>query len=320
MSVRLMEPWLLLLAVGVVPLMVWYLHNRSRREGRVRFSTLGVLAQLPGTARITLRPTLDVLRLLALLLIVLALARPAVTRTAEASPRAGIDLVLAIDISYSMSEHDLGPKSRLEYAKEVVQEFISNRTGDRVGLVAFAGEAVGVSPLTQDYPVLLGMVGDVNHGRLPEGTAIGNGLATSVNLVREGQGKSRVVILLTDGQSNAGDVTPDVAMKMAQTLNIRTYTVGVGASTGGPAGGRRSGIDEDGLRRIADTTGGAYFRATDEETLAQIYRTIDELEKNELGTQREVQVQDLSGYVLLASALLLGFEVLLGSTLFRRVA
>jgi len=315
-----MEPWLLLLVAGVIPLMVWHLRSRNQRAGRVRFSTLGVLAQLPGTARIAWRPALDVLRLLALLLIVLALARPAVTRTAEASPRAGIDLVLAIDTSYSMSEYDLGPRSRLEYAKETVQEFISNRTGDRLGLVVFAGEAVGVSPLTQDYPVLLGMVTDVNHGRLPEGTAIGNGLATSVNLVREGQGKSRIVILLTDGQSNAGDVTPDVATRMAQTLNIRTYTVGVGAATGGPGGGRRSGIDEEGLRRIADATGGAYFRATDDETLAQIYRTIDQLEKNELGTQREVQVQDLSGFALLAAALLLALEVLLGNTLFRKVA
>lgn len=315
-----MEPWLLVAALALLPLVVWHLRSRPQREGRVRFSTLGVLAQLPVSPRVRWRPVVDVLRVLALLLVVVALARPAVTRTAEASPRAGIDLVLAIDTSYSMSERDLGPRSRLETAKDVIQEFVSNRTGDRIGLVAFAGEAVGVSPLTQDYPLLLGLVEDVDHGRLPEGTAIGNGLATAVNLVREGQGKSRVVILLTDGQSNAGDIRPDTAAQLAQTLNVRVYTVGVGSAPAG-GGGRRfgGGIDEETLQRIADATGGAYFRATDERALAEIYQTIDQLEKTELGTQREVQVQDLSGYALLLAALFLALEVVLASTVFRRV-
>lgn len=318
MNVRLMEPWLLVLGPALLALAVWQWRGRAQREARVRFSTLGVLARLPATARVAWRPATDVLRVVTLLLIALALARPAVTRTAEASPRAGIDLVLALDTSYSMSEHDLGPKSRLETAKDVIQEFVGGRQGDRIGLVIFSGASVALSPLTTDYPVLLGMLSEVDHGKLPEGTAIGDGLATAVNAVREGQGKSRVVVLLTDGQNNSGEVSPANAAKLAQALNVRAYTIGVGAA---PRGGRRgtaSGIDEDTLHQISDQTGGAYFRATDEASLTQIYQTIDKLEKTELGSQRLVQVQDLSGFVLLGAALLLGIELALRNTVFRR--
>lgn len=322
MNVRLLEPWLLLLALAVIPVMLWTIRNAAPREGRVRFSTLGVLARLPVTARVRWRPIVDVFRLLALLLVVLALARPAVTRTAEASPRAGVDLALAMDISYSMSERDLGSKTRLDTSKDVIQDFVSGRQGDRIGLVVFAGEGVGVSPLTTDYPVLLGLLGGVDFGKLPEGTAIGNGLATAVNLVREGQGKSKVVVLLTDGQNNSGDVSPTAATQLAQRLNVKVYTVGVGASRATDRT-RRSfggGVDEEGLKAIADATGGAYFRATDENTLKDIYDTIDRLEKTEQGTQREVRVIDLSGYVLFGALLLLIAELAFRNTLFRRAS
>ncbi len=325
MNIRLMEPWLLVLALALVPALLWRRRQGPQREARVRFSTLGVLTRLPVTARVAWQPVLLVLRVLALLLVVLALTRPAVTRVAEASPRNGVDLVLAVDISYSMSEHDLGPKSRLETAKDTMQEFISGRQGDRIGLVAFAGAGVSVSPLTSDYPVLLGLLSQVNHGKLPEGTAIGNGLATALNLVREGQGKSRVVVVLTDGQNNAGEILPEAAAKLAQTLNVRVYTIGVGAAARGGAtlrGGRTGftgdSIDEELLRNIAESTGGAYFRATDQDALKQVYATIDRLEKSDTGTQRQIEVQDLSIYALLGALALLFLEVALQNTLFRK--
>ena len=322
MNVHLTQPALLALVLLVPPLMLWHLFRLSRSEGRVRFSTVGLLAQLPVTLRIRLRPLVDVLRVLALLLIVLALARPVATSTAEASASAGIDLAISIDVSGSMREQDLGPKNRLETAKDVVQEFISSRTGDRIGLVAFAGEAVAVSPLTQEYPVLLGLLGQVDFGRIDGGTAVGNGLAKAVSLVREGQGKSHVVILLTDGASTGGDISPEQAARLAESLRVRVYTIGVGSvgETSFDARRRFRDLDEPTLRRIAGATGGAYFRATDESKLKAIYRTIDEMEKTAEGTRRVVQVQDLSGFVLFAGALLLMGELLLRNTIFRRTA
>jgi len=319
-NLQLVEPALLALALVISPLMAWHICSRARREGRVRFSTLRLLAQLPATPRVTWRPALDVLRALALLLVVLALARPVVTSTAEASASAGIDLVISIDISGSMAERDLGPKSRLETAKDVVQEFISSRSGDRIGLVAFAGEAVAASPLTQDYPVLLGLLGEVDFGRIDGGTSLGNGLAKAVSLVQEGHGATHVVILLTDGASTGGDITPEQATRLAQSLRVRVYTIGLGALSATPLDGRRRfrDLDEPALRRIADATAGAYFRASDETKLQEIYRTIDQMEKTAQGTQRVVQVQDLSAFVLLAGALLLMLELLLHNTIFRR--
>jgi len=321
MNVQLLAPWALLLIVLIVPLMGWHIFSRARREGRIRFSTLSVLARLPLTPRARLQPVVDVLRALALVAIVIALARPTVIRAVEESPEAGIDLVLAIDISGSMAAQDLGPKSRLETAKEVMEAFLAGRKGDRIGLVAFAAEAVAVSPLTLDYGTLLGLLGDINFGSLPQGTALGNGLTAAVNLVREGSGKSRVVILLTDGRSTTGDVSPETATKLAQTLNVRTYTIGVGAPTNTELSdprARRNAMDEDGLQRMASATGGDYFRAIDETALRQVYETIDKLEKNAVGTRLSIQTQDVGNLPLFAAALFLMTELLLHATLFRK--
>lgn len=321
MNVQLLAPWALLLIVLIAPLMAWHIFTRASREGRVRFSTLSLLARLPFTPRARLQPVADILRLLALVAIVIALARPTVIRAVEESPEAGIDLVLALDVSGSMDARDLGPKSRLETAKEVMQEFLAARKGDRIGLVAFAAEAVAVSPLTQDYGTLLGLIGDINFDRLPQGTALGNGMAAAVNLVREGSGKSRVVILLTDGRSTTGDVSPEAATKLAQTLSVRTYTIGVGAPTNTELSdprARRNAMDEDGLQRMASATGGEYFRAIDETALSQVYETIDKLEKNAVGTYLASQTQDVGNLALLAGALFLMIELLLHNTLLRK--
>jgi len=262
----------------------------------------------------------------ALISLVTGLAHPTISRAADETPGQGIDIAIAIDVSYSMSATDLGPKSRLETAKDVIRQFIAGRSGDRIGVVAFASEAVSVSPLTVDYPMLLRLLDDIGHGRLPEGTAIGNGLATAVNLLRDGTGKSRVVILLTDGQNNAGDIDPESAAQMAKLLNIRAYTIGAGAAPPPARSGPRPGsvppsinIDEDLLRKISETTGASYFRAVDESALRQIYDVIGRLEKTDTGQQKFVEITDLTGYVLVLAMLLLGFESALRTTWLRRV-
>jgi Ca-activated chloride channel homolog len=258
--------------------------------------------------------------------VVTGLARPTISKAAEETPGQGIDIAIAVDVSYSMSATDLGPKSRLETAKEVIRQFVSGRTGDRIGLVAFASEAVSVSPLTVDYPMLLRLLDEIGHGRLPEGTAIGNGLATAVNLLRDGTGKSRVVILLTDGQNNAGEVSPEAAAQMAKVMNIRAYTIGAGGAPQAPRG-RGPGpssvsspnIDEDLMRKMSETTGAAYFRAVDESALRQIYDLIGRLEKTDTGQQKWVEVMDLTGYALALATALLLLETLLKTTWLRRI-
>ncbi len=328
MTLRLAEPHFLALFLLVLPLGWWSLQMARRHRPRLGFPSLRVAGRLPRTARLALQPLPFALRVIALLLLVIGLARPTISKAAEDTPGQGIDIALALDVSYSMSANDLGPKSRLDTAKQVIRDFLSARTGDRVGLVAFASEAVPISPLTVDYPMLLRLLDDVTFGRLPEGTAIGNGLATAVNLLREGNGRSRVVILLTDGQNNSGDISPEASAQMAKLLNIRAYTVGVGAA--GSAPGRTTGrnaapppsssaIDEALLRNMSETTGASYFRAVDESALKQIYDVISRLEKTDTGQQKFVDVVDLTGYVLLAAALLLLSETALRTTWLRRV-
>lgn len=327
MLVRLAEPNFLLLLLAVAPVAWWYLRTARPQQPRLGFPTIRVAGRLRRTTRQALGSLPFALRLLALLLVVIGLARPAISRAAEETPGQGIDVAIAVDVSYSMSATDLGPKSRLETAKDVIRQFISGRSGDRIGLVAFGSEAVSVSPLTVDYPMLLRLVDEVGHGRLPEGTAIGNGLATAVNLLRDGTGKSRVVILLTDGQNNAGEIAPEAAAQMAKVMNIRAYTIGAGAAPQAPrgrAGGPSSvppsvNIDEDLMRKMSETTGAAYFRAVDESALRQIYELIGRLEKTDTGQQKWVEIMDLTGYALALAAALLLLETVLRTTWLRRL-
>ena len=310
------QPYFLALLLVLVPIIYWHLRTLSKQEPRLRFSTVSIARSLPHSRRQSLRPVLDILRTVILILLVVSLARPSISRASEITQGVGIDIVMVVDISYSMSARDLGDrKTRLETAQDVIRQFVANRTGDRIGLVVFAGESVSVSPLTTDYPILLGLLDDVDHGRLPDGTAIGNGLATAVNLLRDGTGKSRVAILLTDGQNNAGDVSPMTAARMAESLKIKTYTIGVGGATRGRFS---PSIDEETLRDISDVTDGAYFRATNTDALKDIYRQIDLLEKTETGQQKYVDVMDLSTYFLLLVAVILIAETMLRNTWFRR--
>lgn len=324
MTFQLGQPYALLLLLALVPLLLWRVRSRGKEQGSLRFSSIALARMLPVSRRQRFSYIVDVMRVITLFLLVAALARPNISRASNETPTEGVDIVLALDLSYSMSAADMGNKNnRLEAAKEVIQGFVGGRNGDRIGLVGFASEGVTISPLTLDYPILLQLLSEAGFGRLPEGTSVGQGLATSVNLLREGQGKNRTVILLTDGQSNAGDISPEAAAEMAQLLNIRVYTVGVGGGGAGTGGSTRrtitDSVDEKTLRHIAETTGGSYFRALDQDALQEIYKLIAQLEKSSSGQQKYVELLDLRGPFLLISCLLLLLEIG-GRTLgFRRI-
>ena len=281
--------WLLLLLVPMAAYYVW----RTRQGGAaLQVSSVAGVAGAPRTARYYLRHLPFVLRCAALALLVVALARP---RSAEHNARStseGIDIVLAIDISTSMLAQDLRP-DRITAAREVAGSFIADRHGDRIGLVAFAGEAFTQSPLTTDQGTLQTLLGRIRSGVIEDGTAIGNGLATAINRLRESDAKSKVIILLTDGENNSGQIAPLTAADIAKSQGIKVYTIGVGTRGmapypttdyfGNPVTVQaKVQIDEGMLRKIAETTGGRYFRATDKAKLQAIYDEINTLEKSKV--------------------------------------
>lgn len=324
------EPgWLLLLAA--LPPLLW-LHWRYWRRRQPAF----LLAQLPARlqARRQLLAPPDVLfglRLLSLVALILALAdfRTATLRR-QPLPAAGIDIVLALDISASMLIEDIKP-NRLEGIKTVISRFVAGRDGDRVGLVVYAGESLNWCPLTQDYSFLQAKLNQLNEPVLADGTAIGLGLASAVNALRLSKHKSKVVILLTDGENNAGFVAPATAARLARQHGIRVYTIGIGSTGLAPmprytlTGEKiyhyvRVSLDEPALRRVAEGTGGRFFRATDAAALGQIYAAISALEQAPKGYRSRLQYQHhYRWFVWLALGFFLGAEAL-RLTLFRSVA
>jgi Ca-activated chloride channel family protein len=266
----------------------------------------------------------------AAVLLVAALARPQTGAARVEVKSEGIDIVLALDISGSMKAEDFKPNNRLTVAKEVAHKFVEGRSGDRIGLVVFAGGAYTQCPLTMDYGILTSLIDSVDFGNVPDGTAIGMALATAVNRLRDATGKSRVVILLTDGQNNAGEIDPVTAAEAARAMGVKVYTIGAG--TNGPAQipvddpvfGRRyvtidASVDEESLKKIADITGGTYFRATSAEALAAIYRNIDRMEKTEAETVEYVQYDEKGPLLALVAALLLAGGVVVGQTVGNRI-
>lgn len=280
--------WLLLLVV--VPIVVWRgLRALNAPSAAVRFSSLRLLGGAPRTWRVRLRPLPVVLRGLALALIIVAMARPQERNVVVEHTSEGIDIMLVLDTSTSMRARDFHP-NRFEAARDVAAEFVLNRTSDRVGLVVFAGKAFTQAPLTVDYHFLLRMLDEVQIGVVEDGTAIGNALAMAVARLRESDAASRVVILLTDGQNNRGEIDPVTAAELARTLGSRVYTVGVGRTQDAddddplrhPAMPATVEIDEEALRFIAEHTGGQYFHAGSKQALRAIYAEIDRLEKSEI--------------------------------------
>ncbi len=316
--------WLLLL----LPLaLLWYFVKRKEESAALKISTTEGFTKNQLLPR--LKPLLFAMRLLALAGIIVAMARP---QTKDISTRTkttkGIDIVMAIDVSSSMLARDLKP-NRLSALKEVAADFIRERPNDRIGLVAYAGESYTKTPITTDKSIVLNALREITYGQLNDGTAIGMGLATSVNRLKESKAKSKVIILLTDGVNNSGFIEPQTAADLAVEFDIKTYTIGLG--TNGNAlspiaynadgsfryGMRQVEIDEALLKDIAKVTGGKYFRATNNEKLEEIYEEINKLEKTEIEEFKYTRYEEkFRPWVLLAGVLLL-LEWVCRNTLFR---
>jgi Ca-activated chloride channel family protein len=316
------HPWVLLFLI--LPIL-WVLDLR-RRRGRMQASAAYAAVEgLPAfsSMRARARAALPYVRAAVLGLLIVALARPLFGEREEIIVSEGIDIILALDISGSMRAEDFQPDNRLKVAKDVAWHFIEGRRGDRIGLVVFASNAYTQCPLTSDYPVLFQMLDKVNFGDIRDGTAIGMGIATATNRLREAASQSRVVILLTDGRNNAGTIDPITAAELAKAVGVRIHTIAAGGTEDAPYPvddpilGRRYvrlpvSIDEETLKKVAGITGGRYFRATDAGALVGIYETIDQMEKTKIETRTFVDYSEFGGTLLLPALLLLLLELLLG--------
>ncbi len=318
--------WLLL----ILPVLAfWQWYKRKAQNPELKFPGAELLAASSSNWLARFRPVLSLLRLATIGLLIVAIARP---RTTEENSRTraaeGIDIVMAVDVSSSMLAQDLSP-NRLEATKKVASEFVKNRPNDRVGLVVYAGESFTQTPLTSDHKIILNGLKDLKNGLITDGTAIGMGLATAVNRLKESKAKSKVIILLTDGENNSGQIDPLTATQLAQEFNIRTYTIGVGSRGTAlvPIGTNVLGqmqfapaqvtIDEDLLKQIATETGGQYFRATDNESLGEIYKEIDKLEKTKLQELKFYSFDEKFENFALAAFILFALELFLRYTVYR---
>ena len=320
-------PDLLWLAL-VIPLLIAYHLLVGRRSATLTVSTLG-RKRMPRTMRYWLRPLPITLRLGALALLIVAMARPVEMEHNRKVSVEGIDIVLAVDVSTSMLAKDFNP-DRLEVAKRIGSTFIADRESDRFSLVAFAGEAFTQCPLTSDKASVGTMLSRLRSGVVDDGTAIGNGLATAINRLRESGSKSKVVVLLTDGVNNRGQISPIMAAEIARDMGIKVYTIGVGTKGKAPMPavdmfGNQTyvmadvEIDEQLLRNIAKTTGGEYFRAVDNEALKQIYARIDEMEKSEVQITHYTSYEELYFGWLLLMLLCLALEFVVERVVLNRI-
>lgn len=318
MILRFAHPWFLLglVLVAAAVALLW-LQRRNRPVAE--FSYLGLLDKTGTTMRVRARWLPTALSVLALVLIVGAIARPQSGTSSREITSEGIDIMLVLDVSGSMKAEDFKPNNRLYVAKQVIREFVKGRTNDRIGLVVFAGQSFTQCPLTLDYDVLIGFLDKIDFGMVEDGTAIGMALANAINRLRDSKAKSKIVILLTDGVNNRGEIDPLTAADVAKTLGIKVYTIGAGKPGNAlypvedPVFGKRyvyipNEIDEDVLQQIATRTGGRYYRAQSEQMLEKVYKEISLLEKTKVKIKEYVQYRELFGYLAVAAlcALVLG--------------
>jgi Ca-activated chloride channel family protein len=316
---RFEAPWALVLLVLVPLLMALVWPRRGRSAGALVVGRLGAAASVRPTWRVRFEPALLLLRLFGVAALVFALARPQRGEASTQLEGEGIDIVLAYDVSSSMTQPFGGNTTRLEVAEQVLTDFIRARENDRIGLVAFQGSSITLSPLTTDYEAVASLAHEAGTLRLEDGTAIGTALGASVNVMRTSNAASRIVILLTDGENNAGELQPLAAARIAERLGVRVYTIGILAQ-GFQAIRSNVNVDEESLRRIAEVTGGTYSSARDPEGLAESYRTIDDLEKSRAGGRIFTHYDEWAPYALAAAAVAFALDVVLRSTLFRRLA
>ena len=323
------NPTYLFLLLLLVPVIAWYIWKQRKSQASIQISTTRAFAKPPKTYKYYLQHIPFVLRLGALTALIIVLARPQKTDVLSNESIEGIDIIIALDVSTSMLAEDLKP-NRLEASKNVAAEFIMSRPNDNIGLVIFAGESFTQSPLTTDHVALVNLLNSVETGMIEDGTAIGNGLATAVNRIKDSQAVSRVIILLTDGENNRGEITPIHAAEIAKAFGIRVYTIGVSTIAGTAPypvktnfGTRYENIkvdvDESTLKKIAAITGGSYFRASDNKKLQAIYKEIDQMEKTKINVESyKKKNEEYLPFALLFFAFLI-MEILLRNTILRRI-
>ena len=321
-------PWVLYF-LSIIPFMiVWYLFRGMKIQSSLTYSSINIFKDVPATFRERLRHIPFAVRLLAIGLLIVALARPQSFSSGENVTTEGIDIAMVLDISGSMLAEDFKP-NRLEAAKNVIDNFVEGRITDRIGLVIFSREAFTQCPLTIDYSVLRNLLLDIRTGMIEDGTAIGNGIANGINRLKESDAKSRIIILLTDGVNNAGEVDPISAAEIAKAFGIRIYTIGVGTRGEAPYpvqtpfGTRYQmvpvDIDEAMMTKIAEITGGQYFRATNNRALAEIYEKIDKLEKTKIEITSYKNASEKYHSWLWGGLLLLIIELGLSRTILRKL-
>ena len=300
---RFADPLFFLLIIPVVILFILYLWRKIGREAVIRFSNIDLVKRSGGRKFGSGRLLQAILRVSALILIVLALARPQTGTGEDKSTQQVLDIVLSLDVSGSMATLDFQPDNRLVAAKLEAKRFIEARKNDRIGLVIFAGQSFTQCPLTVDHKAVLTLLEKVQMGTMEDGTAIGLGLASAVNRLKDSEAKTKIVVLLTDGVNNAGEIDPLTAAELAKQYKVRVYTVGVGKDgtsflpVNDPMFGTRllkveTQIDEKMLDTISKKTGGAYFRAQDSRALREIFREIDKLEKTEVKVERSIHYEE----------------------------
>lgn len=334
MTFRFESPWLLSLLALLLALAIWRTLGKKRaRPSGLRYADTRLVVPLRRSWRLYLRPVLPALRSLSMALVVVAAARPQTGQAREVIRGEGVDIVLALDISGSMASLDFEPKNRLEAAKQVIGDFVQERRYDRIGLVVFASSAFNQCPPTVDHNALLRVLDQVDLATrlgIEDATAIGMGLANAANMLKDSDVKSKVIILLTDGVNNAGQIAPLTAAEAAKTLGIKVYTIGMGRPGQVPVpvvdvfGIRRtvyqeSTLDEETLQAIADTSGGLYYRAEDTSGLKQIYDEINNLEKSRIEVQTYTRYKELAAWALVPALLLFLIEMGLRQTVLRKI-
>lgn len=313
----------------IIPLLVaWYIFVKRRGKRFIFYSSRQLIRDSNRTLKAFFVKNLFFIKLVALVLFILALTRPQILNYYDKESKKGIDILVSLDISGSMASIDFKPRNRLEVAKEVISSFIQRRETDRLGLVIFAGTSYTKCPLTVDYEMLSYFLGDTSIGELEDGTALGMALATSVNRIRYSRSRTKIIILLTDGVNNRGEIDPRDAAKIAKDFNVKVYTIGVGTRGKAPYPVRDSfgrtqymmvdvQIDEELLKEIANNTGGLYFRATDKDSLERIFAEIDRWEKTEISTKRYYNARDLYIYFIIGALVLFLFAEFGKRTIFR---
>ncbi len=318
----------LFLLLLLIPYIVWYILKRKNNEAAIQVSDTHVYEHAPKSYKNYLLHVPFILRVLALILLIIVLARPQTTNSWQNSEVEGIDIMLAVDVSTSMLAEDLKP-NRLEAAKDVAATFINGRPNDNIGITLFAGESFTQCPLTVDHSVLLNLIKDVKCGLIEDGTAVGMGIANAVTRLKNSKAKSKVIILLTDGTNNRGDISPLTAAEIAKSFGIRVYTIGVGTNGMAPypypVGGTVQyvnlpvEIDEKTLTQIAGITDGNYFRATSNSKLEEVYKEIDKLEKTKLNVKEYSKRQEEYRLFAWVAFICILLEILLRNSILKKI-